>query len=173
MLATLGGVAAAALVVGGVVGGIIGSSNNKDSNTSAAAPTVTVEAAAPQINPTIPATPDPVCAEWGPISNAYGAKQDKWAQTDAKMPASAWGPEQRALNMDMIPIIRSQAADMKRLADKAQDPFLARLMREQAMYEDEFASRLPNYVPSDQALWQAAIDYGAAVRATCLTVKPQ
>lgn len=167
-LAAMGGVAAAALVLGGVVGGIIGSNNN---NHPVAVPTVTVEAAAPQINPTIPATPDPVCAEWGPLSNAYAAKQDKWAQTDAKVPASAWGPEQRALNMDMVPIIRSQAADMKRLADKAQDPFLARLMREQAMYEEKFASRLPNYEPGDQALWQAAIDYGAAVRATCLMMK--
>ena len=53
------------------------------------------------------------------------------------MPASAWGPEQRALNMDMILIIRSQAADMKRLATRP-GSILARLMREQAMYEDEF-----------------------------------
>lgn len=161
-----------ALLIGGVIGGLVGpkviATNNSGTPT-----TVTVEAAAPQGTPTIPAAPDPVCAEWGPISNAYSAKQDKWAQTDAKTPASAWSPEQRVLNMDMLPIIQMQAADMRRLADKAKDPFLARLMREQAMYEDEFALRLPSYEPSDQALWQAAIDYASAVRATCLTVKPR
>ena len=50
-----------------VVGGVARRDHRieqQNNNTSAAAPTVTVEAAAPQVNPTIPATPDPVCAEW-------------------------------------------------------------------------------------------------------------
>jgi hypothetical protein len=72
--------------------------------------------------------------------------------------------------MSIIPVLRAQAADMRRLAGKAEDSFLARLMRQQALYEDAFADRIPNYEPADQALWQAAIDYGAAVRASCLTV---
>ena len=168
----IGSAATLALIIGGVIGGLVGSKVS-GTNNSGTPTAVTVEAAAPQVSPTIPAAPDPVCAEWGPISNAYAAKQDKWARTDAKTPASAWSPEQRVLNMDMLPIIQMQAADMRRLADKAKDPFLARLMREQAMYEGEFALRLPNYEPSDQALWQAAIDYASAVRATCLTVKPR
>jgi hypothetical protein len=163
---------AVALIAGGVIGGIIGSSN-KDSAPAAAATTVTVEAAAPQVNPTIPATPDPVCAEWAPISNSYAAKQAEWGKTDAKISATDWGPEQRALNINIIGVLRDQAADMKRLASKATDPFLARLLREQALYEEEFANRLPNYQPSDQVLWQAAIDYASAVRATCLTVQPR
>lgn len=169
----VGGAAATSLILGGVLGGLIGSSDNPGNKLASAAPTVTVEVSTPQVNPTIPAMPDPVCAEWGPISNSYAAKQSEWGKTDAKIPASSWDAEQRALWMEVIPVLRAQAAEIKRLADGAKDPFLARLMREQAMYEEEFASRIPNYEPSDQALWQAAIDYGSAVRATCLTVRPR
>lgn len=166
--------AALSLVVGGVIGGIIGSSN-KNNNTSAAAPTVTVEAAAPQVNPTIPATPDPVCAEWAPIADAYAAKLKDWGSRsgDPTLPASKWTPEQRALNMASIPIMRDQVEDLKRLATRAKDPFLASLLRAQAMYEDAFIPRLPNYEPSDRPIWQAAYDFSGAVRAACTPVKPK
>jgi len=107
------------------------------------------------------------------MSSSYATKQAEWGKTDAKIAATDWGPEQRALNTDIIGVLRDQAVDMKRLASKANDPFLARLLREQALYEEAFANRLPNYQPSDQALWQAAIDYAGAVRATCLTVAPR
>jgi hypothetical protein len=172
MWPAVGLASAVALIAGGIIGGLIGAGRT-DSSTTASAPAITVEVAAPQVDPTIPTTPDPVCAEWAPISNSYAAKQAEWGKTDAKIPATDWGPEQRALNINIIGVLRDQAADMKRLASKATDPFLARLLREQALYEEEFANRLPNYQPSDQVLWQAAIDYASAVRATCLTVQPR
>lgn len=172
--AAVGSVAALSLVVGGVIGGIIGS-RNTNNDTDAAAPTVTVEAAAPQVNPTIPPTPDPVCAEWAPIADAYAAKLKDWGSRsgDPTLPASTWTPEQRALNLASIPIMRDQVEDLKRLATRAKDPFLASLLRAQAMYEDAFIPRLPNYEPSDRPLWQAAYDFSGAVRAACTTVKPQ
>jgi hypothetical protein len=171
--AAIGGTAAAALLLGGVIGSIIGSSNKDSVPAAAAAPTVTVEAAAPQVNPTIPAVPDPVCAEWGPISNLYGAKLAEWSKSDSTIPATSWSLEQKALNLGIVPVLQAQADELNLLADKAQDPFLARLMREQALYEKEFASRISNYEPSDQALWRAVADYAGAVRATCLTVQPR
>lgn len=170
--AAVGGAAAGALILGGVLGGIIGSSTSGRNAPSTPA-TVTVQAAAPEFDPTIPASPDPVCAEWGPISNSYGAKLAEWSKTDSTIPSSSWSPEQKALNLGIVPVLQAQADDLNRLADKAQDPFLARLMREQALYEKEFASRIPNYEPSDQALWRATADFAGAVRATCLTVKPR
>jgi len=172
--AAIGGTAAAALLLGGVIGGIIGSSN-KDSVPAAAAPMVTVEAPAPQFNPTIPVTPDPVCAEWAPIADSYAAKQKDWGSRggDPTLPASTWTPDQVALNLGILPVLRDQVADLNRLADKAQDPFLAGLLRAQAMYEEAFIPRLPNYQPSDRPLWQAFRDFSGAVRAACITVQPR
>jgi hypothetical protein len=153
--AAIGGTAAAALLLGGVIGSIIGSSN-KDSAPAAAAPMVTVEAPAPQFNPQIPAAPDPVCAEWGPIADSYNAKLKEWSMKsgDPNLTSSSWNAEQRSLNMGTIPVFQDQIVDLRRLADKAQDPFLAGLLRAQAMYVDAAVLRLPNYQPSDQPLWR-------------------
>lgn len=170
----VGATATAALVIGGIIGGVIGAGSG-DNSTSASAPTVTVEAPAPQFKPTIPVTPDPVCAEWLPIADSYSAKQTEWSMKsgDPDLPASSWNDEQRALNKAFIQIVEDQIVDLKRLADKAQDPFLAGLLRAQAMYEEAYIIRLPNYEPSDRPLWQAAYDFSGAVRAACITVQPR
>ena len=173
--AAIGGTAAAALLLGGIIGGLIGAGRTDSSTATAAAPTVTVEAPAPQFNPTIPVTPDPVCAEWAPIADSYAAKQKDWGSRggDPTLPASTWTPDQVALNLGILPVLRDQVADLNRLADKAQDPFLAGLLRAQAMYEEAFIPRLPNYQPSDRPLWQAVYDFSGAVRAACITVQPR
>ncbi|WP_235215993.1 MULTISPECIES: hypothetical protein [Mycobacterium] len=176
--AGIGAAAAAALLIGGIAGGLIGYSTADQDNTTTAAPaptTITAPAKPAQINPTIPTTPDPVCAEWAPLADSYASKQSAWGQRggDPTTPADAWTPEQRDLNLSVIPVLRAQAADMRRLADKAQDPLLQGLMRGQAAYEDAFAVRLANYQPSDRPLWQAAVDFSGAVRAACTAVAPR
>jgi len=170
----VGGAAAAALVVGGTLGGLIGASSG-NARPAASAPTVTVKAPAPQFKPTIPVAPDPVCAEWGPIADSYAAKQKEWSTKsgDPNLPSSSWNDEQRSLNKTFISIVQDQIADLRRLADKAQDPFLAGLLRAQATYEEAYILRLPNYQPSDRPLWQAAYDFSGAVRAACTTVQPR
>jgi hypothetical protein len=66
----------------------------------------------------------------------------------------------------------NESADMRRLAGQAQDPFLALLMQAQAVYEEPFASRLPNYQPSDDRLWKAVIAFSGAVKAACTAGVP-
>ena len=117
------GTAAAALLLGGIAGGIIGADRTDSSTVTTAAPTVTVEAAAP-LDRAIPNTPDPVCAEWAPLANLYSAKLAEWAKTDSNIPATSWTSEQLAVNLAVIPLLRSNVADMNRLATKASDPFL-------------------------------------------------
>ena len=164
--------AAVALALGGTAGALIGSSTDS-SGTAASTPTVTVEAPAPQFTPTIPAAPDPVCAEWGPIADFYSAELQEWSEKSVSQPASTWNAEQWDLNRAFIATVREQISDMNRLAEKARDPFLAALMRAQAMYAEAFILRLPNYQPSDRPLWQASVDMSGAVRAACITVQPR
>jgi hypothetical protein len=172
--AAIGGTAAAALLIGGVIGGLIGAGRNDSSTvTTAAEPTVTVEAAAP-LDRAIPNTPDPVCAEWAPIANAVSARLSEFASADPRIPGSAWSPQRLAETRKLVPVLEANVADMRRLAGKAQDPFLASLMRAQAVHGEAYIARLgPNYQPSDQSLWQASIDYSSAVRAACTTVAPR
>lgn len=169
-----GAAAAVALIVGGVIGGLISYGNGGGDTTAAPAVTVTAEAPPPaQISATIPATPDPVCAEWGPLHDSYRAKLTDWVKVDPRVPAAQWSAEQRAINMAVIPTLEAEAADMRRLAGQAEDPFLAGLLRAQAEYEELTAQAIPNYEPSDAKFWGATVNFSNAVNARCTAVAPR
>lgn len=168
--------AVAALLVAGLIGGAIDVTTN--SNDQALPPP---PAPAPQtitvtepLTPAIPTTPDPVCAEWSRLNDDYRAKRADWVNTDPDIPAGQWSAEQRTLNMALIPVMRDQAADMRRLADKAEDPVLRTMLQMEAMYMDAYVGRLPTYTPpADQRLWVAATDFGNAVNSLCHAVVPR
>ena len=68
--------------------------------------------------------------------------------------------------MDVVPIMRQEASDLRGLAARANDQTLRFLMHLQALYDDAFADRLPNYTPpDDQRLWVAATDAGNMINA--------
>lgn len=175
--AGIGAAAAGAVLIGGIAGGLIGYSTADQDNTTTPAPastTITAPAKPAQINPTIPVTPDPVCAEWSPITQDYLSKERDWAHgTDPHVAMAQRTPEQQALTRAVIPIMRDEVADMRRMAGKAQDPLLKALMQGQAMYEEAYADRLPNYQPSDDRLWVASVDFGNAVNSMCTAVAPR
>lgn len=170
--AGIGAAAAVALVIGGIVGGLIGYGNGSGQTTASP---VTVTAAAPpvQFNPTIPATPDPVCAEWAPLHDSYRTQLAAWVAVDPNIPASQWSPDQRAVNMAVIPVLRSEASDMRRLAQTAKDPLLKALLQEQAVYEDHTAQAIPDYQPNDAKFWGAVVNFSNTVNALCTAVAPR
>jgi hypothetical protein len=163
------GVAVIAVLIGGLAGGLIGKNTVSDHRAPLAAPsTVTVSASPPPLQPAVPTAPDPVCAEWGPMNDAYIGKRAEWVKTDPNIPASQWSPEQRAITMNVIPGMHSEAAELRGIALKAADPVLRALLQLEALYQDDFADRLPNYSgPDDKRLWQAANDAGAMVNSLC------
>lgn len=171
ILAISGAAAAAALIIGGVIGGLIGAGARDAAPTASAPVTVTAEAPPVKINVNIPSSADPACQEWAPIVDGYNAKQSAWTKTDPNLSAQQWSPEQRALSLSMIPVMQAEAADMRMLASKARDPYLASLMSGQAVYEDEYASRLANYQPSDHRFWDAVISFSGAVKAVCTATR--
>lgn len=59
----------------------------------------------------------------------------------------------------VVPVMPAEAANLRELANRADNRFLRVLLRAQAVYEDAFADRLPTYQPPrDARLWQAALD---------------
>ncbi|MDO2386875.1 hypothetical protein QRB41_26470 [Mycobacterium avium subsp. hominissuis] len=166
--------AIAALLIAGLIGGAIGATTNRhDQATPPAAAPQTITVTEP-LNPTIPTRPDPVCAEWAHLNDDYRAKRADWVKTDPDIPAGQWSAEQRALSMAVIPVMKAEAADMRRLADKAADPVLRSMLQMEAMYMDVYAGRLPTYTPpDDQRLWVAATDFGNAVNSMCYATGPR
>jgi hypothetical protein len=164
-----------ALLIGGLAGGLIGYSTGSHHDIPAAAPsTVTVPGPPqPPVQPAIPTKPDPACAEWSTITSGYIAKRADWVKTDPNIPASQWSPEQRAITMNVIPGMHSEATDLRALAPKAVDPVLRSLLQLEALYQDAFADRLPNYTGvDDKRLWQASIDAGNTVNSLCFAMAP-
>ncbi|WP_317158183.1 hypothetical protein [[Mycobacterium] appelbergii] len=176
---SVGAAAAVALIIGGAVGVYAGSGSQRDSTASdpvAVAKAVPAEAVTPAVKkvpavPAVPAKADPVCAEWGRVAASFSKKQQAWAKTDPRVPASRWSPKQRAVTLAVIPVMKEEAAAMRRLADKAVDPFLVGIMKGQAVYEDEYAKRLPKFQPRDHDYWQAASALRGTVKSVCSAVK--
>ncbi|OMC31599.1 hypothetical protein A5740_14830 [Mycobacterium sp. GA-1841] len=115
------------------------------------------------------AKPDPVCGQWQRASAGYDNKQRAWAKTDHRVPAARWAPKQRSVTMAVIPVMREESAELRRLADKATDPLLSGLLRAQSRYVDNYAAKLAKFQPADQAQWTAATAIDAAVKAVCTT----
>lgn len=163
-----------ALLIGGLAGGLIGKRIGSDRRGSAATPsTVTVPGPPQPVQPAIPAATDVVCATWALATNDYRTKDDDWAKTDPSISASQWSPQQRAITLNVIPVLRQEAADLRGFAAKATDPTLRLLMQLEAAYQEAFADRLPNYTPpGDQLLWQAAINASVMINSQCYAVAP-
>lgn len=172
ILAISGAAAAATLIIGGLIGGLVGA-GTRDAAAPAAPAPVTVTAEAPPIDVSVPAAADPVCAEWAPMNDGYLAKLSPWLKTDPAVPAAQWSPEQLQITSAVIPVMNAEAKDLSGLADKASDPVLKSMLQVQSEYISTFASRLPNYSPADQRLWQAANDFGNAVNSRCYAVTPR
>lgn len=161
-----------ALLVGGLAGFLIGKGAGSGHPIPAATPsTVTVPGPPQPVQPAIPAATDVVCATWALATNDYRTKEDDWAKTDPSIPASQWSPQQRAITLNVIPVLRQEAADLRGFAAKASDPTLRFLMQLEAAYQEAFADRLPNYTPpGDQLLWQAAINASVMINSQCYAV---
>lgn len=73
----------------------------------------------------------------------------------------------------VVPVMPAEAANLRELANRADNRFLRVLLRAQAVYEDAFADTLPTYQPPrDARLWQAALTFRAAADAVCTAITP-
>ncbi|TXH08422.1 MAG: hypothetical protein E6R04_10770 [Spirochaetes bacterium] len=162
-------VAAVALIIAAGTGALIGSATTKPATV-----TKTITAAPEPIDASVPAAADPVCTKWSPLAADYKRRRADWETTDPQIPVERWTARDRELNIAVVPVLRSEAADMRRLADEATDLGLRAVLQYQANYEDLFADRIPTYTPSrDNPLWQAAMDMSNAANSLCSATVPR
>jgi hypothetical protein len=166
--------ATVSLVIGGLIGGLAGRVDRSGNGGPATTPApVTVSASPQTLQPAVPASVDPVCAEWGTTNDKYRAQRVDWAKTDSSLSAGQWSPEQRSVTLGIIPGLRSEANESRELAAKATVPMLRELMQQRAAYEELFADLLPNYNPNaDKNLWIAVTDFGNSINSLCSAVVP-
>lgn len=176
MSAPMLGIVAASLTIFSLAGGwALGSAGVGSKTESVPSAPVTVTADAPPVDATIPAVPDRACADWASINNGFlkNPKRMDWMATDPNIPAAEWSSQQRALTVAVIPTMTDEAAQVAALAERASAPELRMILHLSAAYEDQFAGRLPNYVPADHALWTASNDFGNAATSFCTAMAPR
>lgn len=179
-----GAVSAAALLVGGVVAVTLPGHENEQA-VAGPAPSHTAKPVPAEIVTSVTmdqpasrpaqafaaAKPDQICAQWQRASAGYDGKLQPWLKTDHRVPAARWSPKQRSVTLAAVPVMRAEAAELRRLADKAKDPLLTGLLRAQSQYLDTYAARLPKFQAADHASWTAANALGGAVKAVCTTAR--
>lgn len=177
-----GRVATALIALGvgalGLTGGLLlgGLGTDKGTSTSARSAPITVTAEAPPpAAATIPEVRDPACSDWAALNNRYLAngKRVEWMATDPNVPATEWSSQQRALTDAVIPTMKEEAAEVASLAERASAPALRMILQLRAEYEGKFAERLPGYVVSDHALWEAVSEFGNAANSFCTALAPR
>lgn len=176
MSAPMLGIVAASLTILSLAGGwALGSAGVGSKTESVRSAPVTVTADAPPVDAPIPAVPDRACADWASINNGFlkNTKRMDWMATDPNIPAAEWSSQQRALTVAVIPTMTDEAAQVAALAERAAAPELRMILQLRAAYEVKFTERLPNYVVSDHALWEAVSDFGNAATSFCTAMAPR
>lgn len=147
---------------------------------SAAARAPFVEAAPPPQEfgpPTDPNDPqrfmtasDSTCAEWDQLLNQFSTDTADWQALDARVPASDWTPEQRAVVDAVIPVMRDYADRIESLGRKSSDPVLQDFATFAAQYRRGYADALPTYSAADSYLTRTSNRVTAVIYDACKAV---
>ncbi|MCV7316907.1 hypothetical protein H7J77_15330 [Mycolicibacillus parakoreensis] len=111
---------------------------------------------------------DPTCKPWMPINDTLAsAGEGKWNDRDRTIPASDWTPEQQQMHMGAAAVLRSAAAQSVGLAKLTPHRVMRELYEQFIAYGRAYAERVPQYVPADNNLAEAANSAASALASIC------
>jgi hypothetical protein len=98
------------------------------------------------------ATSNPVCAEWSSALAAFFDDAAAWRAIDANIPATAWTPDQKAVNDAVVPRMKTLADHLEKLGRRSDNPTLEDFAVLSAQYWRAFALASPTYT-SAVSIW--------------------
>lgn len=111
---------------------------------------------------------DPTCKPWMPINDTLASSgEGKWNDRDRSIPASDWTPEQQQMHMGAAAVLRSAAAQSVGLAKLTPHRVMRELYEQFIAYGRAYAERVPQYVPADNNLAEAANSAASALASIC------
>jgi hypothetical protein len=110
------------------------------------------------------------CSAWTQREVSFVADTAAWGNLDTKIAASDWTPEQRAIQLAVLPVLSSMANDMESTGRKSQNPVFEDLAVLGALYFRAYVSAGDNYVGPDSWLSYAASRISNAVSGACRAV---
>jgi hypothetical protein len=145
-------------------------SGNGGSTTSSPAVASDV-ASANDTGPVAIITEDPTCNAYIDMNNSNAKIQRKWqTQRNALGPATQWTPDQRSLVEIVLTAIRNSANHAVDLAKQTPHRVMRELYEQYIAYGRAYADSIPSYVPDDNFLATAHVDFGNTLAGICTTI---
>nr|WP_212811619.1 MULTISPECIES: hypothetical protein [unclassified Mycolicibacterium] len=114
-------------------------------------------------------SPDPVCRDLGPTLDQLLQNPDfkKWLNTDPKIPAGNWSPEQESLTTMVVAVMSSTASALEELAQRSPNAIVQDLILLGVQYRRTYIEALPTYQPNDSSIYLAGQMSPGIVLAAC------
>lgn len=96
------------------------------------------------------------CAGWSSMVAKFSKDTEAWLTVDAKIPATEWTSEQKAINDAVIPIMEANADELERLGRASGNPTFEDIAILAAQYQRAYVTALPAYTAPDGFLAQSA-----------------
>ncbi|MBS1693726.1 MAG: hypothetical protein JST91_16045 [Actinobacteria bacterium] len=110
---------------------------------------------------------NPACAGWISATDRFNSETADWQKLDPTSPSSDWTVEQRDINEAAAPIMLAFADQTELLGRESGNPIWADFADLSAQYRRALVASLPNYVPADNHLNNAAAHLVFVVKAAC------
>lgn len=114
--------------------------------------------------------PNPTCEEWDQLLHSFSSDTKEWQALDARVPATDWTPQQRAVVDAVMPVMRAYADKIERLGLKSGDPVMSDFATLSAQYRRAYAEALPTYTAADSYLARAANRTSSVIFEACEAV---
>jgi hypothetical protein len=115
--------------------------------------------------------PNPVCSQWLTAADDFKTQTADWRSVPSDVPASAWTPEQRAINDAVAPVMKASADKLQQLGEVSGNLTLQDFAELAAQYRRAYAQSVPTYVAADNFLASAALGLTGVVYAACNATK--
>ncbi len=114
-------------------------------------------------------SPDPVCRGLGSTLDQLLQNPDfkKWLDTDPKIPAANWSPEQESLTTTVVAVMSSTASSLEELAQQSSNGIVQDLILLGVQYRRTYIEALPTYQPNDSSIYLAGQMSPGIVLAAC------
>jgi hypothetical protein len=114
---------------------------------------------------------NPICARWSTVVDDFRRDTTDWLSVPPDIPASAWTPEQRAINDAVAPKMEASADRLQELGERSGNLTLQDFATISAQYRRGYAQSLPTYIAADNYLSEAAQALTGVVHAACDATK--
>ncbi|MGV9797649.1 hypothetical protein ACWDTP_06275 [Mycobacterium sp. NPDC003449] len=114
--------------------------------------------------------PNPVCMDWDTAVTQFADETVDWRKVNPEISAGEWTPEQKAVNEQVIPIMKRLASQLNVLGDRSESPIFRDFAQLSVQYRRAIAEAVPTYTPADDYLATAAASLSGMVNSACRAV---